>query len=107
MCRSAQLRSSTNIDHKLNNVTQTKNTKTEVHSLFQDRETGVTEYSDLPEIPGTSPGFTENMVPPHFNVPPLTQGAEAYSSSGFSLTLEPSDTGAISPSTFALNITFC
>ena len=61
------------------------------------RQPCITEYCDPRENPGTSPDFTENMGP-HINVLPLTQGAEACLSLGLSLTLEPSDNGAISPS---------
>ena len=68
--------------------------------------TSVTEYSDTPENPGIGPNFTENMGL-QVNMLPLTQGAEAYLSSGLFLTLEPSDNRTIYHSTFSLNITFC
>ena len=68
--------------------------------LHAQMQTGVTEYSDPPENPGTGPDFTENMGS-YINVLPLTQGTEACLSSGLSLTLGSSNNRAICPSTFS------
>ena len=37
-------------------------------------DTGVTEYSDPPENPGTIPDFTENIAPPSKCASPDTKG---------------------------------